>query len=45
MASSSSGLLTSGGEVVNEIETPVQRIDKTLTLGSRYVVSSSSRLD
>ena len=45
IASSSSGLLISGGEVVNESETPVHRTDQTLTLGSREVVTSSSRLD
>ena len=45
MASSSSGLLTSGGEVVNEEEIPVHRTDQILTLGSREVGISSSILD
>jgi len=45
IASSSSGLLTSGGEAVNESETPVHRIHQILTLGSREVATPSSRLD
>ena len=45
MASSSSGLLTSGGEVVNEEEIPVHKTYQTLTLGSREVATSNSRLD
>ena len=44
-ASSSSCLLMSDGEGVNAPETPVHRIDQTLTLGSREVATSSSRLD
>ena len=42
---SSSSLLTSGDEVVNAPETPVHRIDQTLTLGSREFTTSYSRLD
>jgi len=44
-ASSSFGLLMSVSEGVNAPETPVHRIDQTLTLGSREVVTSRSRLD
>ena len=45
IASSSSGLLASVGEVVNKPETPVYRSNQTLTLGSREVVTYCSRLD
>ena len=45
IASSSSGLLASGGEVMNVSETHVHRTDQILTLGSREVVTFYSRLD